>query len=169
MKRILIVSATLKNNYNLGKELKDTLEELGAHADLVSLENYTLPLYTDDLFEKEKEAYKDTIESLTNQFIGKEGLIVCGPEYNGSSHPILNNAIAWISCSTDYWRDAFSDKIALIGTASGGPGTKFITTMKIQLEHLGCVVMPRAISSNKSNPMDPDSIKKILNQFIKLL
>ena len=125
MKRILIVSATLKNNYNLGKELKDTLEELGAHSDLVSLENYTLPLYTDDLFEKEKEAYKDTIESLTNQFIGKEGLIVCGPEYNGSSHPILNNAIAWISVKTSNWRGAFNGKTALICTHSGGVGNNF--------------------------------------------
>ena len=46
---------------------------------------------------------------------------------------------------------------------------KFIATIKMQLEHLGCVVMPRGISSNKSNPMNPDSIKKILNQFIRLL
>ena len=52
MKRILIVSATLNNNYSLGKELKDTLQNLDVQADLISLENYTLPLYTDDLFEK---------------------------------------------------------------------------------------------------------------------
>ena len=169
MKRVLIVSATLNNNYSLGKELKTNLEDMNTNTRLISLENYTLPVYTDTLFEKEKETYKKTIEALTKEFVNANGLIVCGPEYNGSTPPILNNAIAWISCSTDYWRDAFSDKIALVGTSSGGAGTKFIATMKMQLEHLGCVVMPRAISSNNSNPMNPDSIKKILNQFIKLL
>ena len=169
MKNVLIVSATLNKNYNLGKDLKAILESLDVKTTLISLENYTLPLYTDALFEEDKETYKKTIEALTKEFINTDGLIICGPEYNGSTPPILNNAIAWISCSTDYWRDAFSNKIALIGTSSGGPGTKFIATIKMQLEHLGCVVMPRGISSNKSNPMNPDSIKKILNQFIRLL
>ena len=169
MKKVLIVSATLNNNYSLGGKLKTHLESMDVDVTLISLENYTLPVYTDALFEKEKETYKETIETLTKEFVSANGLIICGPEYNGSTPPILNNAIAWISCSTDYWRDAFSDKIALVGTSSGGPGTKFIATMKIQLEHLGCVVMPRAISSNNSSPMNPDSIKKILNQFIKLL
>ena len=122
-----------------------------------------------DIFDKEKNNYKETIEALTKLFINNDGLIICAPEYNGSTPPILNNAIAWISCSTDYWRDAFSDKIALVGTSSGGPGTKFIATMKMQLEHLGCVVIPRAISSNNSSPMNPDSINNILNQFIRLL
>ena len=88
---------------------------------------------------------------------------------DSSTPPIINNAIAWISTSTDYWRDAFKDKIALIGTSSGGPGSKFITTMKIQLEHLGCVVMPRSISVNKSNPLNLESANKILSQFAKLL
>ena len=169
MKDVLIISATLNNNYSLSKALSDNLKELDMESTIISLENYKLPIYTDQVFDTEKNDYKKTIESLTQHLINHSGLIICGPEYNGSIPPIINNAIAWISTSTDYWRDAFSDKIALIGTASGGPGTKFITTMKIQLEHLGCVVMPRAISSNKSNPMNPDSIKKILNQFIKLL
>ena len=103
------------------------------------------------------------------RFPKNEGLIICGPEYNGSTHPIINNSIAWISSSTEYWRDAFSDKIALVATYSGGAGLKYISTMKLQLEHLGCVVMPRAISSNKSNPMKSESIDKILKQFVKLL
>ena len=169
MKNILIISATLNNNYSLSKALSDHLKELDLESTLISLENYKLPVYTDEVFEKEKDTYKETIESLTQYFINHKGLIICGPEYNGSTPPIINNAIAWISTSTDYWRDAFKDKIALIGTSSGGPGNKFITIMKIQLEHLGCVVMPRSISVNKSSPLDSESVNKILNQFTKLL
>ena len=169
MKDILIVSATLNNNYSLSKALSDILKELGLESTIISLENYKLPVYTDKIFDEEKNIYKETIESLTQHFINHKGLIMCGPEYNGSTPPIINNAIAWISTSTDYWRDAFKDKIALIGTSSGGPGSKFITTMKIQLEHLGCVVMPRSISVNKANPLNQESVNKILNQFTKLL
>ena len=128
-----------------------------------------LPLYTDDIFDKEKDNYKETIESLTKLFIDNDGIIICAPEYNGSTPPILNNAIAWISTSTNYWRDAFNKKIALIGTSSGGAGTKFVMTIKMQLEHLGCVVMPRAISSNDSKPLNIESTKKNLNQFIELI
>ena len=169
MKKILIVSATLKNNYKLAKNVENLLKELDVKTTLISLENYNLPIYTDDLFEKENTKYKSTVESLTKEFINNKGLIIFGPEYNGSTPPILNNAIAWISTSTDYWRDAFNDKIAMVGTSSGGPGTKFIATMKMQLEHLGCIVMPRAISSNKSNPLNIDSTKKNLRNFINLL
>ena len=57
--------------------------------------------------------YKDTIEILTKLFINHAGIIICGPEYNGSTAPIITNSIAWISCSTDYWKDAFKNKIAL--------------------------------------------------------
>ena len=169
MKNILIVSATKNNNYSLSKALSDNLKELDLESTIISLEDYKLPLYTDKIFDEEKENYIQTIESLTRHFINNKGLIICGPEYNGSIPPIINNSIAWISTSTDYWRDAFKNKIALIGTSSGGPGNKFITSMKIQLEHLGCVVMPRAISANKSNPLNSESTTKILTQFRNLL
>jgi len=169
MKDVLIISATLNNNYSLSKALSDYLKELDMDSTIISLENYKLPIYTDHVFETEQNDHKKTIESLTQHLVNHKGLIICGPEYNGSTHPIINNAIAWISTSTDYWRDAFKDKVALIGTSSGGPGNKFIATMKIQLEHLGCVVMPRSISTNKSNPLDKESTNKILKQFIKFL
>ena len=169
MKDVLIISATLNNNYSLSKALSDYLKELDMDSTIISLENYKLPIYTDHVFETEKNDHKKTIESLTQHLVNHKGLIICGPEYNGSIHPIINNVIAWISTSTDYWRDAFKDKVALIGTSSGGPGNKFIATMKIQLEHLGCVVMPRSISANKSNPLDKESTNKILKQFIKFL
>ena len=168
MKNILIVSATLNNNYELAKKLKNLINE-EANATVISLENYDLPVYTEDIFDKHIKKYQDTIEELTQHFVKNQGIIMCAPEYNGSTPPIVNNAIAWISTTTKYWRDAFNDKIALIATNSGGPGTKYISIMKLQMEHLGCVVMPRAISANKSNPLNVESTQKILKKFIKLI
>ena len=169
MKNILIVSATLKSNYKLGQQLKSLLEKFDTKVTLISLENYILPLYTEDCSNNHKEDHKDTIVALTDYFVNNDGIIMCAPEYNGSIPPIVNNAIAWISVHTDYWKDAFNNKTILIATSSGGAGEKFITVMKTQLEHLGSVVMPRAISSNKSNPLNIESTEKILKHFIKTI
>ena len=168
MKNILIVSATLNNNYELAKKLKNLINE-EANVTVISLENYDLPVYTEDIFDKHIKKYQNTIEELTQHFVKNQGIIMCAPEYNGSTPPIVNNAIAWISTTTKYWRDAFNDKIALIATNSGGPGTKYISIMKLQMEHLGCVVMPRSISANKSNPLNVESTQKIIKKFIKLI
>jgi NAD(P)H-dependent FMN reductase len=167
MKNILIISATLKSKYKLAKQL-ETLIDKKANVTIISLENYNLPLYTENAFDKYIKSHQSTIEKLTKYFINNQGIIICSPEYNGSTPPIVNNAIAWISTTTKYWRDAFNDKIALIATSSGGPGTKYTTIMKLQMEHLGCVVMPRSISANKSNPLNIESTKKILKKFIDL-
>ena len=167
MKNILIVSATLNNNYKLAKQLKKLIDQQ-ANVTVISLEDYDLPVYTEKVFDKYIKLNQNTIEKLTKYFINNQGIIICAPEYNGSTPPIVNNAIAWISTTTKYWRDAFNDKIALIATSSGGPGTKYITIMKLQMEHLGCIVMPRSISANESNPLNIESTKKILEKFIDL-
>tara|TARA_Y100001968_G_scaffold42463_2_gene32536 strand:- start:397 stop:906 length:510 start_codon:yes stop_codon:yes gene_type:complete len=169
MKNILIVSATSKSNFSLGKKLNTLCKKLGAESKVISLEDYMLPLYTDAVYELQKDNYLKKIEKLTKSFFEANGLIICGPEYNGSTAPIITNTIAWISVSTKNWRDAFNDKISLVATSSGGPGTKFLISMKMQLEHLGSVVMPRTINVSSNNPLNEESAKKILNQFIKFL
>ena len=133
MKNILIVSATSKTNFSLGKNLNNFCKELGATSKIISLEDYMLPLYTDEVYDLQKDNYITMIEKLTEYFIDTKGLIICGPEYNGSTAPIITNTIAWISVSTKNWRDAFNNKISLVATSSGGPGTKFFISMKMQL------------------------------------
>jgi NAD(P)H-dependent FMN reductase len=169
MKKIIIISATLEHNYKLAKNIKDILSEMNVEVSLLSLEDYMLPLYTDKVFSEQKDYYKNKVVYLTEEMKTADGLIICGPEYNGSIAPIISNAIAWVSTSTEYWRDSFLNKIALIGTHSGGGGDKFFRAMKTQLEHLGSVVMPRSINVNNSSPLKKDSAKKILKQFINLI
>ena len=169
MKKILVISATRKTNYTLAKKLKEILLTLDAEVTVISLEHYELPLYTDDIYENKKDEYFDVVESLTKQFSNHKGLIICGPEYNGSTPPIITNAIAWISVITDYWKDAFRDIVFLIASSSGGPGTKFIATMRLQLEYLGSLVVSESISVNDKNPLKEKSSKKILKQFINLI
>ena len=169
MKKITIISGTSNNNYKLSKDIGDILIDLGISASVLCLEDYMFPLYTDKIFKEKQDEYKATVLSLINEMKESRGLIFCAPEYNGSIPPIVSNAIAWISVSGEDWRGSFVDKIALIGTHSGGGGDKFFRSMKIQLEHLGSIVMQRPIAINNSSPLKKDSVEKILKQFINLI
>ena len=169
MKKILIVSATSNSNLELANELDGLLIKFDVKSKVISLEDYILPLYVDSTFNDMKKQHFDTINELTEHFINSNGLIICGPEYNGSIAPIITNSIAWISMSTDYWRDAFNDKKGLLCTSSGGQGNKFITSMKTQLEHLGVIVMPRSIHKTSNIDLNIDSTNKILERFLSIL
>ena len=162
MKKILIVSVTAGNNLILAKRINELFE---LKTEIIILEDYQLPLYTG----KVKLKNRTMIEDLCGKVIEASGFVFCGPEYNGGSAPILTNAITWISVSTDYWRDAFSDKIGLIATHSGGNGSSFLSTFKQQLEFLGVVVYPRSIIVNKNKEFNMGSSKKIIEKFQNLI
>ena len=161
MKKILIVSVTAGNNLILAKRINELFE---VKTEIIILEDYQLPLYTG----KVKLKDHTMIDDLCGKVIEASGFVFCGPEYNGGSAPILTNAITWISVSTDYWRDAFSDKIGLIATHSGGNGSSFLSTFRQQLEFLGVVVYPRSIIVNKNREFSIDSSKKIIEKFQNL-
>ena len=169
-KKILIISATSNNNLDLSRKIKSLIsEDFDYDIEIINLEDYSLPLFTEKVFEIEKNNYSETIEKLTSTMAKSSGIIFCAPEYNGSIPPIVTNFIAWVSVSTKYWKDAFNNKVALISTFSGGNGGKFISSMKLQLEHLGAIVISENIIANNNTPLKVDSTKKILKQFIKFL
>jgi NAD(P)H-dependent FMN reductase len=167
--KVLIVSATSSTNLKLSKDLEKILQKFNINTEIINIEEYSLPLFVSSNYIEIKEKHLDKINDLTEKFIKARGMIMCSPEYNGSIPPIVTNMIAWISVSTEDWRFAFSDKISLIATSSGGPGNKYIMAMKSQLEHLGSVVMPRSITTSSADKLDLNSAEKILNKFIKLL
>ena len=161
MKKILIISATSGNNLDLANDIRKLLR---IDNELISLEDYQLPLYTG----KVKIDNQTIINKLCNKVVDASGFIFCGPEYNGGSTPILINAITWISVTTEHWRDSFSDKIGLIATHSGGGGSSFLSIFRQQLEFMGVVVYPRSIKVNKSKEFNAESCKKIITSFEKL-
>ena len=68
MKKILIDSATRKTNNVLAKDLAKILSNLDIEVTVISLEDYDLPLYTDDVYQNNKDKYFDVVEDLTKQF-----------------------------------------------------------------------------------------------------
>ena len=169
MTKITIISATSSTNYDLSKKIFKILNDLDISSEIINAEDYRLPLFIASEYENKKKENFNIIDELTNKFIGSSGLIICSPEYNGSIPPIITNMIAWISVSTDHWRDGFNKKVSLIAASSSGDAAKYHIAMKNQLEHLGSVVMPRGIHISQSNPFSEESAEKILKHFIKLL
>ena len=169
MKKVVIISATSATNLDLSDKLLNILDELDTSSEIINAEEHVLPMFVASAYESQKKEYYKTIDFLTKKIIESSGIIICAPEYNGSIPPIITNMIAWISVSTDYWRDGFYKKISLIASSSGGGGAKYFIAMKNQLEHLGSVVMPRGIQISSSNPLNEESAKKILKHFINLL
>ncbi len=75
MKKILIVSATLKNNFKLANDIDKIVKDLSKtnikkiQSHVISLENYNLPVYTEKKFDDSINKYKEVISKLTNEFV----------------------------------------------------------------------------------------------------
>ena len=169
MKQALIISATSFSNYDLSINIKKILENFSVDCEILNLESYDLPLFTAKTYKDDKKKIRQKTSEITEKFINATGIIFCAPEYNGSIPPIITNCIAWISVSTDYWRDSFNNKFGLIASSSGGEAMKYNTAMKNQLEHLGVIVLPRVINISSTKSFNVTSAEKILLKFANLL
>ena len=156
--KILIVSATKRNNHTLAEKISGLLK---ADHEIISLEDYPLPLFVPG-GEKADEAI---ISELVSKFENGDGFIFCAPEYNAGIPPILTNAITWISVTTKNWRDVFNNKKALIATHSGSGAHTFLSSFQSQLEYMGCTVYHRKISVHRNAEFNPESVDRILSNF----
>ena len=162
MGRVLIISATKGTNLSLANKIGNIVS---IDHEIITLEDFIMPLYIPNL----EIPNSDIIKIFSNKFIKSKAFIFCAPEYNGGSPPILTNAITWLSVITSDFRDLFSNKKALIPTHSGGAGFRFLSTFRVQLEHLGVIVFPRNIIVNRNKQFSNQSAKKIIKEFEKLL
>jgi NAD(P)H-dependent FMN reductase len=162
IKKIVIISVTSRNNLILAKKIALLFN---LKNEIITLEDYNLPLYDGKVVLKDSSK----INSLSEKLISAEGFVFCGPEYNGGSAPILTNAITWISVSTNHWRDAFLNKKGIVATHSGGGGNSFLSTFKQQLKFMGVIVYPKSIKVNKNKDFDVHLSKKIIQGFEKTL
>ena len=126
-------------------------------------------LYTPTLEENFRQdgSFPDDITKIKDILVGSDAIIWCSPEYNGGISPILTNAIAWISRTTDDWKEGFKDKHSLVCTSSGGNGHNFVKGFTLQLTYLGAEVMDRSIIKTKKKDIDGSEFEEILDQFYK--
>ena len=170
MHNLLIISSTKNSNYELSLNIKSYFDNIkNVNVNVISLEDFDLPLYTPTLEEKFKEtqSFPDSIEKVKNILNDSCSIIWCSPEYNGGISPIVTNTIAWISRATENWREAFNNKDILICSSSGGNGRNFVRGFKIQLEYLGSKVMESSIIRTNKAGLDEEKFAKTLSDFYK--
>lgn len=159
---ILIVATSKENNYRLAVQIGSLLTE---NYNLISLEDYKLPLYTSN----EENIDNEIVQNLIKKFYKAKGIIFCVPEYNYNIPPILSNAITWISVEAENFRDAFDEKIILLATHSGGSASSLLSILRNQFSHLGAYVHPRTIKVHRNLPFDSKKAKKVLKSFQLIL
>jgi len=170
MKNILIISATSNSNFTLAKKISELINEIGTlKSEIINIEKIMLPVFNPSTIDIDKKNNFKSIVALTDRIVKTDAFVLCIPEYNGNIPPVFANVIAWVSVSTDYWKDGFIDKYTLIASSSGGEAQKLQISLKNQMEHLGCKVYNKNIIINSRNSFESTQGKNILNEFIKVL
>ncbi|PZV19159.1 MAG: NADPH-dependent oxidoreductase [Leptolyngbya sp.] len=160
---MLILSATHGTNLDLAKAFAAEATKQGASAEVLSLPELQLPLY--DSLVSEAGPGLASLEQALKQH---KGLVICAPEYNGSIPPVVTNAIAWLSVSTDDFRALFNGRPVALATHSGGGGNKVALAMRQQLSHLGCTVLGREVVATSQKAANPEAIAALVTQLTAL-
>ena len=163
---LIIISASNGKNLELSKRFDKKSNEFNLSSEILDLTELNIPLYNPRLHSKEN--IPEEIKTIKDKLFTIERWIICAPEYNGSIPPILSNLIAWLSISGDDFRNLFNGRPIAIATFSGGQGLAMLTSLRIQLVHLGSQVLGRQLSSCFSKPAEEKSIEDIIKRLIQM-
>ena len=167
-KKLLVITASNGENLKLAERFIEAGRKLNYSCELLDL---TLPENDLPLFNprnNSKDNAPVNLELINVQMERHTHWVICAPEYNGSIPPILTNAIAWLSVQGKDFRRLFNERPIAIASFSGGGCMELLLSMRIQLTHLGALVMGRQLTSNKSKIAEDESILSILNQLLRL-
>ena len=167
-KKLLIITASNGENLKLAERFLAAGKELNYSSELLDLtksEN-DLPIFNPR--NNSKDQPPTNLESINLLMKSHSHWVICAPEYNGSIPPILTNVIAWLSVQGTDFRSLFNNRPIAIASFSGGGCMELLLSMRIQLTHLGALVLGRQLTSNKSKIAKNESINEILNQLLQL-
>ena len=165
-KDLIIISASCGKNLELSKKFQEKGDELKFNSEILDLTTFDIPLFNPR--NHTKENIPAEVVKIKEKLFATEKWIICAPEYNGSIPPILSNLIAWLSISGDDFRDLFNGQPIAIATFSGGVGLELLTSLRIQLVHLGSQVLGRQLLSSFSKPADINTIKDIIQRLSQM-
>ncbi len=167
--RILVFGGSLRaESYNqkLAAIAATAAREAGGDVTLISLRDFRLPLFDQDL--EDAEGKSEAAKKLKALFLNAEGFIIASPEYNSGITAALKNAIDWVSradSADEPPLSAFKGKTAAILSASPGGygGARSLAQLRPLLENISVTVLPDQVSIPKAheafdgggNLMDP--------------
>ena len=165
MNKYLILAASNGKNLELAHKIEKYAGNAENSFEVIDLESLKLPLYSPT--EESQGIPKEAVD-LAEKLIKSDGFIFLAPEYNGSTPPLFNNTIAWISRTGDDWREAFNDKPAVVGTHSGGGGVQVLLHMQEQLTYVGCNIVGSKIHTSYNKELNLESLDLVLSRLYKM-
>lgn len=174
--KILAFSGSLRKesfNQKLVKIAAEGARKAGAEVTVISLSDYPLPLFDEDL---EKAAFPENALKLKALFLSHHALLLACPEYNSSITAALKNAIDWISrpVPNEGPLACFAGKTAaLLACSPGGfGGLRGLVTVRSILGNIKVTVLPTQIAvptvNEKLNPDDSLKDAKIQDSVLAL-
>jgi NAD(P)H-dependent FMN reductase len=150
------------------------VQEGGAEATVIDLNDFELPIYNADL--EEAQGLPGAATRLVGLIGAHQGLLVASPEYNSMVTPLLKNTLDWCSRADG---DPFEGKVAAVIAASPGMygGIRSLQLAQQLLLKLGCHVVPGQCALSladkafdpEGNPVDPRVLKLARGMVAKLV
>ena len=165
-KDLIIISASCGKNLELAQKFHEKSNKFKISSEILDLTTLDIPLFNPRIHDK--ESIPVTVTKIKEKLFACERWIICAPEYNGSIPPILTNFIAWLSISGEDFRNLFNGQPIAIATFSGGIGLELLTSLRIQLVHLGSQVLGRQLFSSYNKPIDTKTVEDILKRLIQM-
>ncbi len=141
-------SRTGSFNRQLVQVAAEGAQAAGADVTLLNLKEYPLPLFDQDL--EQKDGTPENATKLKKLFLNHDGLLISSPEYNSSITPLLKNTIDWVSRPADGepMLAAYQGKVAALMAASPGGlgGLRGLVHVRSILSSIGVVVLPDQVA-----------------------
>ncbi len=133
-------------NFSLAGAMAKQLSLMELEVNLISLQDYALPLFDQD--EEAASGLPENAVRLSELLASHDGVFIASPEYNSSVTPLLKNTIDWISRVPAQGRHPFRDPVYAIGGASPGAlgGMRSLQHLRQILVTLGAHVLPDQVS-----------------------
>lgn len=147
MKKILAFSGSLRAesfNQKLVNIAADGAREAGAQVTVISLKDFPMPLYDQDL--EDASGKPEKAKELKKLFLEHDALLIASPEYNSMISAAMKNALDWVSRADspdEAMLSAFLDKSAAILSASPGGygGARSLGFLRPFLENIKVTVI----------------------------
>ncbi|MFL0800635.1 MAG: NAD(P)H-dependent oxidoreductase [Agarilytica sp.] len=147
MKKILAFSGSARAssfNQRLVAVAAAGAEKAGAEVSLISLADYPMPLFDEDL--ESEQGMPEAAKAFKILLTEADGLLIASPEYNSAFSPLLKNAIDWASrpIQGEPPMGTYKNKSAAIMAASPGGlgGMRGLVFLRMLLNNLGVLVIP---------------------------
>lgn len=160
--RLALLSGSLRGesfNTKLVTAVAGEIEKQGGvDIDLISLNKLDLPIYDQDIEDKE---FPESASELKKRLIAADGFLIGSPEYNGSISAALKNAIDWASRPRPDEEPLACFKGKTCGLLAASPGAigglRGLRHVRQILTQIQMVVVPQEFALGKAHEAFDDN------------